>query len=512
MKKNVLVWLAFLLVTLLLRAYSFFYSVIDWDETLYLLIADAWSHGSIPYVEIWDQKPPGVYLCFLLGKIFGAGDLLLGIRVLCVLAVTFAAYFLYRICQRLAPASGAFAYAPGLLYIVFTLVNQGLAANTEIFFIPFVTAGMWCIVACVDVTRGTWRSRPWLLITGGVLLGFAFQIKYLVAFDLLAIALGIAVFQFLTTPLATALRNTLRIGALLLLGFVLPNAAILYYFHAQGHLQDLITATLSANVQHRTHGDVSIVKTAGKFYLQFRDQFILWGSAVAALFWIARGTRSNAQKWTVLMLWAWLLLDVISISLTKKFYAHYFLQALPPLCVLFFVVWAPLYSNLQKASRVTAVACLTLFVMLTTVLPVVEETVMTLYFRKVEGNPYWNDASAEIAALVKQDLQAGDYIFVAGAQPVIYYLTGARIPTRFPYPPFFLDDHFRHVSGIDPANEIRSILDKKPRYIISRKLTDNTFYNLLAPHLVREYDEVKTVDGRTVFRRKDSSAVAGNKH
>ncbi|MBT1686394.1 ArnT family glycosyltransferase [Dawidia soli] len=510
MKKNVLVWLSFLLVTLLLRAYSFFYSVIDWDETLYLLIADAWSHGSIPYVEIWDQKPPGVYLCFLLGKFFGAGDLLLGIRVLSVLAVTFSAYFLYRICQRLAPASGAFAYAPGLLYIVFTLVNQGLAANTEIFFIPFVIAGVWCMVSCVDTARGTWHVRPWRLIIGGGVLGFAFQIKYLVAFDLLAIALGIALFQFLTTTPATAIRNTLRIGVLILLGFVLPNAAILYYFHAQGHLQDLITATLSANVQHRTHGDVSIVKTAGKFYLQFRDQFVLWGSAVAALFWIARGTRSNAQKWTVLALWAWLLLDLISISLTKKFYAHYFLQALPPLCILFFVVWAPLYNNLQKATRRAAVACLTLFVLLTTVLPVVEETVMTLYFRKVAGNPYWNDASAEIAALVKQDLQPGDYIFVAGAQPVIYYLTGARIPTRFPYPPFFLDDHFRHVSGIDPATEIRSILDKKPRYIISRKLTDNTFYNLLEPYLTREYEEVKTIDGRTVFRRKDNAAVAGN--
>jgi hypothetical protein len=36
----------------------------DGDEALYLLIGQKWLHGIWPYTDIWDVKPPGLFLIF----------------------------------------------------------------------------------------------------------------------------------------------------------------------------------------------------------------------------------------------------------------------------------------------------------------------------------------------------------------------------------------------------------------------------------------------------------------
>jgi len=501
MKKNTRVWLFLLVITLLLRSYSFLFSVIDWDESLYLLIAEAWSHGSIPYVEIWDQKPPGIYACYLVAKLVGFGDMLLGIRVMSVLMVSASAFLLYKIAGRLLPSTGWFSIAPALLYIIFSLNNQGLAANTEIFFIPFVLGGFYAVLRCID-NDWQFHEQPGTLILSGLLVGIAFQIKYLVAFDLIALAAAIVLLQWYHKK-SKAILSVAKIGALMVAGFIIPTIVVVLYFYYHGHLQDLLNATLSANVQHQAHGDFSIVKTAGKFYLQCRDQILLWGSVVLVCWWLVWGKLDGDKKMIALFLLGWLILTVTSASLTRKFYPHYFLQALPPLCLFFFITFDQLLQAVQRQTKRIVYSLLVLFIGIVTVLPVLEDTLLTVYFRKIAGNPYWGDSSAEIADYIKNDLTGDDYIFVAGGQPIIYYLSKAKIPTRFPYPPFFLDDHFRFVSGIDQDEEIKSILTKKPRFIITRKLDDNVFYQSLEPYLLQNYTEVNEVDGKSIFLLKE---------
>ncbi len=53
------VWppLLMLLAAFLLRAASFRLSVIDWDESLYLLQAREWLRGGWPLVATWDIHP-----------------------------------------------------------------------------------------------------------------------------------------------------------------------------------------------------------------------------------------------------------------------------------------------------------------------------------------------------------------------------------------------------------------------------------------------------------------------
>jgi len=43
-----------------LRISTFFQSVIDWDESVYLLMSKSILDGNLPYIQVWDHKPPDI--------------------------------------------------------------------------------------------------------------------------------------------------------------------------------------------------------------------------------------------------------------------------------------------------------------------------------------------------------------------------------------------------------------------------------------------------------------------
>ena len=61
--------------------------VIHVDEQYYLLVGDRMLHGALPYVDIWDRKPLGLFLIFAAIRLL-AGD---GIMQYQIVATLFAA-------------------------------------------------------------------------------------------------------------------------------------------------------------------------------------------------------------------------------------------------------------------------------------------------------------------------------------------------------------------------------------------------------------------------------------
>jgi predicted membrane-bound mannosyltransferase len=60
-----------LLVALLLRVPLFGDPVIHSDEQFYLLVGDRLLHGAWPYLDIWDRKPPGLFLLYAAIRLVG---------------------------------------------------------------------------------------------------------------------------------------------------------------------------------------------------------------------------------------------------------------------------------------------------------------------------------------------------------------------------------------------------------------------------------------------------------
>ena len=57
-------------LALALRYYSLFPSAIDADESLYLIIAQHWLRGELPYQTVWDQHSVGLPAFFAIIQFF----------------------------------------------------------------------------------------------------------------------------------------------------------------------------------------------------------------------------------------------------------------------------------------------------------------------------------------------------------------------------------------------------------------------------------------------------------
>ena len=65
LRRDILAPLAvFVLVALATRAPWFGDPVADFDEQIYSLIGWRMNHGDLPFVEVWDRKPFGLFALF----------------------------------------------------------------------------------------------------------------------------------------------------------------------------------------------------------------------------------------------------------------------------------------------------------------------------------------------------------------------------------------------------------------------------------------------------------------
>jgi len=85
----------------ILRAFSYNVTGLDWDESLYIVMAQRWLYGDLPYVSIWDQHPAGLPALFTLAQ-WLISDGLLAARLAALLAVAGTAALLFAIVDRFA--------------------------------------------------------------------------------------------------------------------------------------------------------------------------------------------------------------------------------------------------------------------------------------------------------------------------------------------------------------------------------------------------------------------------
>jgi hypothetical protein len=118
----------FVVLALLLRAPALLYSVINFDESLYLLIGDELRRGILPFTHLCDRKPFGLFALFAL---FASApfDAIVASRLGASLAVGLTAWLLHRAAGLLFDdRSRLIGPAAGLAYVVYSLANGGLAS------------------------------------------------------------------------------------------------------------------------------------------------------------------------------------------------------------------------------------------------------------------------------------------------------------------------------------------------------------------------------------------------
>lgn len=432
---------AFLLLfslSLLFRVLSFNYSVIDHDESTYLVIANELNKGAKLYTDVIDTKPPGIFIPFSLIE-FIAGKSVIAIRLLGSLIVSLSAFLLFLIAQQLG-SNRVLSFFTGLSYIViFSCYRYGLAVNTELFFSFFALAGLLVLIKAEKSMRST------LWIAGGVLIGFGFLFKYVVLAGYGAFCL----FFLLEKSVFSKLGSKLMKFILGLIGVLLPFILVHLYFYANGRFDDFYETIYGVTSRYS-----SAVTAADNFsfFLNFHVGYIPFVLLFYyALFnkWVNADIRKLAAYWFVL---AW-----IVVLLPGKPFKHYYLQLVPALSLLVPLAFNQLlsiksYSSKLKARIITCAVAITLMIGFAN---------QSYFWLKL-------DTVKAITASLASEVEKNDFILTDNKLQLTHFLLDLTPPTKYVHPTIIF--HHHEAFQLDTEQEINRILDKKPKFILYDQL------------------------------------------
>lgn len=507
--------LSLFLIVLLTRLPTFFRSVMDWDESLYFLMAEQWRAGHLPYTAIWDNKPIGIYGVFALFQSW-FGDNVVSIRIASVLFITVTAFAIFKITLRIPANRGVgpisstvLALFAALAYVICSLTNDGLSANTEIF--------MACFTALAILSALSGQA-----FLAGLLFGMAFMTKYVSLFEFPAIA-----FAVLALNPGLSWKSALRRGAALVTGAALPLALTILLYAGSGHLHAFLEDSILSNFRR-----VNVPVSPQALTYAFNIELLRWSplflislamlamAAVHTVRGIARKNLSPAARFN-LFLALWLLGGCVGVASAKSFFDHYFLQILPVMCIT--LAWLPL--SLRRTTRLRKLPGLALCTAVLALPLAAAETAVsdaaTPILALTNGHiALQRDTPARIAheiqpllATLADGTDATGQLFIFDYQPIIYSLDRQLPPTKYPFPSVLTRCQLARVAKAPAMHEIARILATNPEFIIRSRYPykDPTIVNLrvyaaVDRTLAARYQIWRTYSDAIVYRLRTPDA------
>jgi len=471
--KNYQILLVFIALSMVMRFFSFFPSVINHDESTYILIAKAIRSGQLYFVDVFDTKPIGIFLLFgFFQELFG--ESIVVIRLFTSIWVALTAFFLYKVHLHFSTDKRA-PITSGLIYIFITSIFTfyGVSPNTETFFNLFTILALWLIL----------KNGHWLkFAAAGLLLGLAFIIKYVVLFDAFAFALFLA---FLAYRKEMNFLQLIGKYFLLGLGFILPFSLALFFYHLKGALDQLFFYTFEVSGNY-------FIETELKDYLAYLGDFFLRFFPVSIWFFYCLFNRKfQAQKLRTLSFF-WGASVLVVILLPGKLFGHYFIQFMLPFSLLAGSFFHPERKMGKVWKRIHSApigwGLLSLLVL------------VNLFF---QFNDYYQktDTPREIAAFLQPLLQEEDIIYTYDHKHILYHLLDKESPTPYVHPSLLLNPKNAKALEINKDEEMKKILDQKPRFIINQNKDISP--GLLLEALNEDYLPLKSIGKKSlIFERK----------
>lgn len=373
------------------------------DGAVFALIGDAVAHGAMPYRDVWDHKPPGIYLAnALIGVVLpevGAWPrawlLSWASTAVALLALS---VLLARSGQRWPGIVAATLVALPLFAVNHFVLGGG---QTELVGLAFAVVGVGIVVSTV-------RTR-WAVV-GGAVAGAAVLISVQFAPALIA--------AFLVAGIARPGRWA-RMACVLLGSAIVPLVS-LAWIAANGSLPDMLEQVIAYNRAYLANNQ------------QFRASGLVWAGGdalfmlplvVAALARLLAFRRGGATRLEIAAI-AWLGTGLVLVALQGLFFDHYLTALAPPLVILA----APSLGGAIAAARATrfpAIATVVLVVLLAT--PAVIGVALT------EGQSAPATTVASVATRIRGLTAPGDSIFVWGNDAALYLEADRPLASRFVY-------------------------------------------------------------------------------
>lgn len=430
------VLLLLMLVALVVRARTFGNPVIGFDEQYYLLVGEHMRQGALPYVDLFDRKPIGLFLIYAgagwIGELFG-GDGFLAYKLVATGFVVATAFGIQRVARRFAGAGAGVVAA--IFYILWLNLMEGEGGQSPVFYNALM------LVAGVAVLRAVER-RGRLLPSGAVAMaavGLALQIKYSVLPE------GVA---FGCILLWCGWRDRVPLVRLAGMALVWVGLALLPTIAAFG--------AYGAAGQGAAWVFANVVSLGGQAARPLADEL----EGLAACIGIVSPLMlviGFGRPWKHVpferregfrFLLVWLAVSAVAVLGYGRFGSpHYALPIILPAVL----VAAPALARWHRGG----IAALLLVIF------AAGQIVLTLSERTKGG-------VAEARAVARAATPTRGCLYVYDGYPALYLLTHSCLPSKWVFPGHLAtqDEASAAAIGVDPVAEVRRILAARPGAIV----------------------------------------------
>ncbi|MEK7534180.1 MAG: hypothetical protein AAB600_02470 [Patescibacteria group bacterium] len=475
LEQNKTTW--FMLIILffffLLRLPSLFEPYWYGDEGVYQTLGNAIKNDRLLYRDIWDNKPPFIYLLY---SVFNSDQFATKLASLIAGLLSILVFFFLAKKLFSPPAGGLkICYFVTVIFaILFGLpLIEGNIANAENFMLlPVITSALLILYTTRDrsihkTSSHKKSSYSYLMLntysyyliplSAGLLLSFAFLFKVVAIFDFTAFVVFVAIVRLGKRLSLKNIKNIKNQIISVSVGFIAPIILTTLFFLINGGLKDFLQATFIQNVGYVGYGNKFLIPQ-GLLLLKavFLSVFILYIFKIRKILSL-----------TTIFILIWFAFSLFNAFFAKRPFPHYLLVLLPSFSlILGLIFWDKKYQKIITLFLLIAmvfvfsnfhffdksIAYYKNFIMF-----IADKKSITSYetfFDKKTPIDY------EIALFLKPKIRKNDSIFIWGNNPQVYKMVGVLPPGKYVVA--------YHITGYKDGilNTKNSISKVKPKFIV----------------------------------------------
>ena len=398
------------------------------DAKLFAYIGRAWLQGSVPYVDVWDNKPPGIFATnALVFALFP--DNFTALAVVEGLSVALCLWSLWALMRRVGAGWAAATVAAACAAIACNLRSYNEHGNsTEIYVLGPAALSMLCFVTALQ------QRRLLGMFWAGLCTGLATLYKPPGLAPFLAQVVFLGVLGLLHDR---SWRLVLRSVLLNAGGLLLAWVPCLVYFWWHGVVGDLLDASLLYNLTYGAHSQRGLLPSL--FGVMTRLQplapltigALLVAAGVTYELWRACGRRAlhdpiqaPGTRWGFLAL-LWAGADLAGAMAGGRNYAHYFLPLTASLSLLGGLTYWRLTALTTAYSARLGIAALLLGPLL------LVQVHDANHLRGILTQPYAEEGEDRAMAFLTAMRQPTDTLFTWDGQANFHWTLRLRSPSRY---------------------------------------------------------------------------------
>ncbi len=400
------------------------------DEGIYHVLGQALNQGQVLYRDIWDNKPPLLYVIYA-----WANSDQMTVRFVSLLIGLLSVIAFFLLSLKLFASKQITLIITSMYVLLFaTPILEGNIANAENFILlPIILAALLIYSSHTDHRQIKMTGKvKMIFFLAGLLLGIAFLFKIVAVFDVAAFSLFLFLLALSKIDRKHFIHALVSIMPLLA-GFILPFLLSMVYFATQNILGEYMQSAFSRNVDYVGFENYLFGIPQGLLLLKV---LLL---AIAITFIVIKRTMFSPK---ILFITLWTITAIFSAFFSGRPYTHYLLMLLPSFCLL---VGLALTKSSKHAYQWLRIAILGFVTFIIFLFPIygIDKTLAyyqnTYLFisgqRDLRSYREFFDTKTPrdyaLASFIKGQAKPNDTIFIWGDSAQIYALSDKLPPYKY---------------------------------------------------------------------------------